>query len=54
MALDPATIGLIVTVSTLVVERLYDWFNTIRKSKCGCCSCVRKPDTRDEKPEIDH
>lgn len=37
MAIDPASIALIVGVGTLIVERLFTYLGKIRKSKCSNC-----------------
>lgn len=45
---DPIVIGLLVTVSTLLIERTFAWLRKIKKSQCCGGSIELEPD--DNKP----
>lgn len=32
--MDPITITIVISIITIFIERLFDWTNKIRKSKC--------------------
>lgn len=41
--MDPVTIGLLIGLATLVIERIYAWAKKIKKSEC----CGTKIEIRD-------